>query len=196
MLIMKKYPKTIEQQMRNFYNVLSEKDRRRYAGIEATKLGRGGIIYICEIFECDYSSVSRGQKELTSELDKNDKRQRAEGGGRKSILSTREGIDEAFLEIIEDSTAGSPMDGNIKWTNLSRKEIANRLEEKGFKVSVDIVRQLLEKHNFRKRQAFKTVSGQKDIKNRDEQFMNIKKIQEEYHKQGHPVLSMDVKKKS
>jgi len=47
---MKKYPKTIEQQMRNFYNVLSEKDRRRYAGIEATKLGRGGIIYICEIF--------------------------------------------------------------------------------------------------------------------------------------------------
>jgi len=60
--------------MKIFYNVLSEKDRRRYSGIEATKLGRGGIIYICEIFECDYSSVSRGQKELTSELDKNDKR--------------------------------------------------------------------------------------------------------------------------
>ncbi|HHB94222.1 MAG TPA: ISAzo13 family transposase, partial [Campylobacterales bacterium] len=62
--------------MKNFYNSLAEKDRRRYAGIEATKLGRGGISYICTIFECDYSGVSRGQKELTSKLDKNDKRQR------------------------------------------------------------------------------------------------------------------------
>jgi hypothetical protein len=193
---MKKYPKTIEEQMKNFYNSLPEKDRRRYAGIEATKLGRGGISYICEIFKCDYSGVSKGQKELTSELDKNDKRQRVEGGGRKSILSTTEGLDEAFFEIVVDSTAGSPMDENIKWTNLSRKEIANRLAEKGFNVCVDIVRQLLEKHNFRKRQAFKTVSGKEDIENRDEQFINIKKIQEEYHEQGHPVLSMDVKKKS
>ncbi|MCK4441337.1 MAG: hypothetical protein KAU90_04975, partial [Sulfurovaceae bacterium] len=193
---MKKYPKIIEQQMKNFYNSLPEKDRRRYAGIEATKLGRGGISYICKIFECDYSGVSRGQKELTSELDKNDKRQRVEGGGRKSILSTAQGLDEAFIEIVVDSTAGSPMDENIKWTNLSRKEIANRLAEKGFNVGVNIVRQLLEKHNFRKRQAFKTVSGKEDIDNRDEQFINIKKIQEDYHEQGHPVLSMDVKKKS
>ena len=181
---MKKYPKTIEEQMKNFYNSLPEKDRRRYAGIEATKLGRGGISYICEIFKCDYSGVSKGQKELTSELDKNDKRQRVEGGGRKSILSTTEGLDEAFFEIVVDSTAGSPMDENIKWTNLSRKEIANRLAEKGFNVCVDIVRQLLEKHNFRKRQAFKTVSGKEDIENRDEQFINIKKYKRNTMKKG------------
>lgn len=193
---MKKYPKTIEQQMVNLYNSLSEKDRRRYAAIEATKLGHGGIKYICEIFECDYSGVSKGQKELITPLDKNDKRQRAEGGGRKSILLTREGIDEAFLEVIADSTAGSPMDETIKWTNLSRKEIARRLAEKGFVVDVDIVRQLLEKHNFRKRQAFKTLSGKENIANRDEQFKNIEKLKEEYTKEGNPVLSMDVKKKS
>ncbi len=65
---MKKYPKTIEQQMVNLYNSLSEKDRRRYAAIEATKLGHGGIRYICKIFECDYSGVSKGQKELTTPL--------------------------------------------------------------------------------------------------------------------------------
>ena len=193
---MKKYPKIIEQQMINLYNSLSEKDRRRYAAIEATKLGHGGIRYICKIFECDYSGVSKGQKELITPLDKNDKRQREEGGGRKSILLTREGIDEAFLEVISDSTAGSPMDETIKWTNLSRKEIANRLAKKGFVVDVDIIRQLLEKHNFRKRQAFKTLSGKEDIENRDEQFKNIEKLKEEYSKEGNPVLSMDVKKKS
>lgn len=193
---MKKYPKEIEEQMVNLYRSLAEKDRRRYAGIEATKLGHGGISYICEIFECDYSSVSRGQKELRTQLDKEDKRQREEGGGRKSIVLTREGIDEVFLEVIAASTAGSPMDENIKWTNLSRKEIRNRLSEKGFVVDVDIVRQLLEKHNFRKRQAFKTLSGKSDIVNRDAQFKNIEKLKEEYTKEGNPVLSMDVKKKS
>ncbi len=192
---MKKYPKTIEQQMVNLYNSLSEKDRRRYAAIEATKLGHGGIRYICKIFECDYSGVSKGQKELTTPLDKNNKRQREEGGGRKSILLTREGIDEAFLEIIADSTAGSPMDETIKWTNLSRKEIANRLAEKDFVVDVDIVRQLLEKHDFRKRQAFKTLSGKENITNRDEQFKNIEELKEEYTKEDNPVLSMDVKKR-
>lgn len=193
---MKKYPKAIEEQMQNFYNSLREKDRRRYAAIEATKLGRGGISYICETLKCDYSAVSRGQKEIKSKIDKNEIKQRKEGGGRKSILSTREGIDEAFLEIIEDSTAGSPMDETIKWTNLSREEISKRLADKGFKVSVDVVRQLLEKHNFRKLKAFKTVSGKENIENRDEQFKNIEKLKEEYQKEGNPVLSMDVKKKS
>jgi len=77
---MKKYPKEIEEQMANLYKSLN---RRRYAGIEATKLGHGGIIYICKIFECDYSSVSRGQKELTTELEKNNRRQRR--GRRKKV---------------------------------------------------------------------------------------------------------------
>jgi hypothetical protein len=88
------------------------------------------------------------------------------------------------------------MDESIKWTNLSRKELRSRLTEKGFVVDVDIVRQLLEKHNFRKRQAFKTLSGKADVTNRDEQFKNIEKLKEEYTKEGNPVLSMDVKKKS
>ncbi len=193
---MKRYPKAIERQMKNFYNSLREKDRRRYAGIEATKLGHGGISYICEILKCNYSGVSRGQKELESGVDKREPRQRKEGGGRKSILSTREGIDEAFLEVIADSTAGSPMDESKKWTNLSREEIAKRLGDKGFEVSVDIVRQLLEKYKFRKLKALKTVSGKEDIDNRDEQFENIAKLKEEYSTEGNPVLSMDVKKKS
>jgi len=37
------YTPEVEVQMRNFYNSLSEKDRRRYAAIEALKLGYGGI---------------------------------------------------------------------------------------------------------------------------------------------------------
>ena len=35
-----------EQQMRDFFHSLNEKDRRRYAGLEAGRLGHGGISYI------------------------------------------------------------------------------------------------------------------------------------------------------
>jgi hypothetical protein len=193
---MKKYPKEIEEQIEEFYKSLSEKERRRYAGLEATKLGYGGVSYISQILKCDYGTVLKGQKELKSGIDKNEIGQRKEGGGRKSILKTREGIDEAFLEIIENSTAGSPMDENIKWTNLSQEEIARRLEEKEHKVSVPVVVQLLKKYNFRRRKASKVLSGKENIENRDEQFKNIEKLKEEYQKEGNPVLSMDVKKRN
>jgi hypothetical protein len=39
----KRYSVKVESQMRAYYESLNEKDRRRYAGIEATKLGHGGI---------------------------------------------------------------------------------------------------------------------------------------------------------
>ena len=47
------YPPAIEKQMKKFYRTLSEKDKRRYAGVEAIKFGRGGIMYIARVLECD-----------------------------------------------------------------------------------------------------------------------------------------------
>jgi hypothetical protein len=190
------YSKEIEQQMQIFYKSLSEKDKRRYAGIEATKLGYGGVSYICRVLGCNNHTVAKGQEELESELPNNSARIRASGGGRKSVLSVTEGIDEAFLEVIESSTAGSPMDENIKWTNLSHKNLALKLKEKNYNVSVTVIDQLLKKHNFRPRKAFKNEAGKTNIPNRDEQFKNIEKLKEEYHNNGNPVMSMDVKKKS
>ncbi len=47
------YPRQVEHHMKSFYNSLSEKDRRRYAAVEAEKLGHGGLQYIAELFVCD-----------------------------------------------------------------------------------------------------------------------------------------------
>ena len=55
---------------------------------------------------------------------------------RKSILEKRPEIEDIFLKVIDASTAGSPMDEDIKWTNLSQANIALKLKEKGFKVVV------------------------------------------------------------
>jgi hypothetical protein len=63
-----KYGEEIESSMRKFYESLSEKDRRRYAGIESLKLGHGGQKYICSILNCDPDTVKKGMEEVRGEL--------------------------------------------------------------------------------------------------------------------------------
>jgi len=58
------YNPTLEQKMKKFYETLSEKDRRRYAGVEAMKLGRGGVAYISRVLGCSRKTVIKGLKEL------------------------------------------------------------------------------------------------------------------------------------
>ena len=189
------YVEEVEEQIKNLYQSLSEKDRRRYAAVEAKKLGYGGISYVCRLLGCHESSVKRGLKELESPLTPDEKQIREEGGGRKKIVDTTPGLDEAFLETMSPHTAGSPMDETIKWSNLGREKIAELLAEKGYEVSVIIVEQLLDKHDFRRRKAFKSEAG-KEVENRDEQFKNIENLVEHARENGNPAMSMDVKKKS
>ena len=140
--------------------------------------------------------IRRGMEELKQPLPEKEERIRKPGGGRKSVLSTAVGLDEAFSAVLKEYTAGSPVDGAVKRTDLKRGEIAEGLEKHGFTVSVTVVDQLLEKHNFRPRQAFKGEAGRKNIPDRDEQSENIERLKEEYRAAGNPVMSMDVKKKS
>lgn len=63
--MMQPYPVEIEQQMQRYYESLSEKDRRRYAAIEAVKLGYGGISYISRLLGCHYRTITLGMDELT-----------------------------------------------------------------------------------------------------------------------------------
>lgn len=89
------YGEATEQRMKNVYDSLSEKDRRRYAAIEADKLGRGGQRYIAELLGCSEHTVRRGVSELDSLPDDDlGDRQRAEGGGRKRKLEQEPEIEE------------------------------------------------------------------------------------------------------
>ncbi len=65
------------------------------------------------------------------------------------------GIDDAFLNILKEHTAGDPMDEKVKWTDLTCATISTLLVAKDFKVSRNIVRQLLNKHGYVKRKALK-----------------------------------------
>lgn len=192
---MQPYPPEIEQHMQQFYQTLSEKDRRRYAAIEALKLGYGGIRYICRLFDCDYSTIVHGMDDFKNETALRQQTVRRPGGGRKSAFETIDNLDAVFLRVLAEHTAGSPMDETVKWTNLTRQEIAARMRDEGITVSVTVVDQLLEKHHFRKRKAVKTVATGSS-EQRDEQFANIARLKAKYQADGNPIVSMDVKKKS
>jgi len=190
------YPVVIEQQMQRYYTSLSEKDRRRYAAIEAVKLGHGGISYIARVLTCDYRTIKSGMQELSDDTALDEDRIRRPGGGRKAALDTIDGLDEAFLRVIAEHTAGSPMDESVKWTHLTRAEIAQLLQhQENITVSVTVIDQLLAKHHYRRRQAQKRrATGSHPQRN--EQFENIHRLVEEYQAAGNPVLSMDTKKEN
>src|SRR4051812_31138528 len=52
-------------------------------------------------------------------------------------------IEANFQKVLEDHTAGDPMRLEVKWTNLSRRQIAKRMEGLGTPVSRDVVSQWL-----------------------------------------------------
>ncbi|MGH7224733.1 MAG: hypothetical protein ACRELF_16040 [Gemmataceae bacterium] len=61
---MEAYPGEVERKMKRLFEWLSEKDRRRYAAVEAAKLGHGGIDYIARLLSCDPKTIRQGMKEL------------------------------------------------------------------------------------------------------------------------------------
>ena len=81
---MNPYSTKVEQQMLRLYCSLNERDRRRYAGIEAEKLGHGGLGYISKLFECDPRTIRHGMAELEQEDALISKNQRKKGGDAKS----------------------------------------------------------------------------------------------------------------
>ena len=63
------YRQDIEVQMKRLFATLSEKDRRRYAAVEAAKLGASGISAISSLFGLDAKTVRRGLTELALPVD-------------------------------------------------------------------------------------------------------------------------------
>ena len=71
-----------------------------------------------------------------------------------------------------DSVAGSPMDEKIKWVNLSRSDISERLKKKGIIAGRKVVKKLLKKHSFVKRKMQRKKSTGK-YADRDQPFTKI-----------------------
>jgi len=66
---MEHYSAQVERRMRALFATLSEKDRRRYAAVEAEKLGHGGVGYIAALFGIDPKTIRQGRADLDQSAD-------------------------------------------------------------------------------------------------------------------------------
>lgn len=86
------------------------------------------------------------------------------------------------------------MRAEVKWTNLSRRQISERLAGLNTPASKQVVSRLLYAHDYRRRKAQKsrTMGHHPD---RNAQFEKIARLKGEYLDAGRPVISIDTKKK-
>jgi len=128
---METYSPEIEQAMRQYAATLTEKDRRRYAAIEALKLPPAGRRYIAQVLGCSVRTVRRGLHDLGGlpEHPQPEPAVRKPGGGRTGYEIKYPDIDTQFLGVLQEYTAGDPMDAQVVWTDLTPQMIATLLAE-------------------------------------------------------------------
>lgn len=193
----KTYAPEIEQLLRQYHQSLSEKDRRRFAALEAIKLGHGGIEYIARILACDPQTIGVGMRELKQlPHDPAGPRVRKLGGGRKKTETQHPDVIEQVQRTIDHRTAGDPMRHNLVWTDLTPREIADSLDQQDLSVSVGprIVRRILDTLGFARRQIAKVLPGGETL-DRDPQFRHLAHLIQDFQQAGNPILSIDTKKK-
>lgn len=180
--------------MLSFYNTLDEAGRRRYAGLEAERIGHGGLAYVEALFGITHKTIVKGAGELSGEVEMVAGRVRKPGGGQKPKAEDP-AVKAAFEAVLLEHTAGSPMEEGQFWTYLNPREIAEAMEAKGAKVSRTVVKKLLKAGGFVRRKSQKT-KAMGESGSRNEQFENIQKVVKRHKRKGDAVISIDTKKRS
>lgn len=103
-------------------------------------------------------------------------------------------LEENFLRVLQDYTAGDPMREGVRWTNLRVKEIVGRLAAAGTPVSKTVVKDLLRKPHYVKRKAQKA-QAMGHHPDRNAQFEYIAQLKQTYQESENPIVSLDTKKK-
>src|SRR6266852_7854923 len=191
----KTYSPDIEQLLRQYAQSLSEKDRRRFAALEAIKLGHGGIRYIAKVLACDPQTVKDGMREIKQlPDDPAGSRVRKPGGGRKKTEVTHATLLQQVQDTIKDRIAGDPMRQDVVWTDLTPQEISKSLQAQAVCAGPRIVRRILDGLGLARRQMLKVLPGG-DSPHRREPFRHLAHPIQEFLEAGNPVLSIDTKKK-
>jgi hypothetical protein len=76
---MEAYAPDLERMMQRLFQSLGEAARRRYAAVEAAKLGHGGLEYVARVLGCDPKTIRQGQTELQGTAELDTRRERKKG---------------------------------------------------------------------------------------------------------------------
>jgi hypothetical protein len=95
--------------------------------------------------------------------------------------------------LVEDETAGDPMSGK-KWVRSGLRKLSKALAEHGYQIGRMTVRRLLRKMDYSLKANRKEDSGPRHP-DQDRQFRYIERVKSIFLANGHPMISVDTKKK-
>ncbi|MCQ2071456.1 MAG: ISAzo13 family transposase, partial [archaeon] len=182
--------------------LLNEYQRRIFVSVISENLGWGSAGEIAEFTGFSTQTLTRGRKEVEG-LARDPKartrpceerRVRAEGGGRRSKTDDDPRIVTEILKMLDGNTVGDPM-SLLTWTTKSTRRISDELKALGIDVSYNIVNKVLKTEGFSLQQNKKYVQTGDPGPDRDAQFKFIKDECEAMASQGEPTISVDTKKK-
>jgi transposase len=134
----------IDKCTRKFIDNLNEKQKRQFVGLEAQKIGHGGITKMSILYGMNRKTIKRGIKELNQPKKTSTNRIRKKGGGRKPIEELSPEILDKIVEIVEGETAGNPQNDR-KWVRKSLEYIQKELKKVGYSISPPTISRLLKK---------------------------------------------------
>ena len=171
---------------------LDERQRRLLLGVEARRLGRGGVAAIAEATGVHPDTVARGVREVEGVAEPSP-RVRAPGGGRKKLSETDPALLAALKALVDPETRGDPM-SPLVWTTKSTRNLAGALTAAGHRVSDRTVARMLRALGFSLQANAKVIEGRQH-EDRDAQFDYLNRCVGEHIAAGQPVISVDTKKK-
>ncbi len=119
------------------------------------------------------------------------KRIRKEGGGSKPLVQTATTLLSDLEGLLDPK--GDPM-SLVQWTSQSLSHLTKALEAKGHSIKKSALAEWLHKRRFSLRANKKTIEG-KGHPDRNAQFEHLTGKCEAFKQQGHPIISVDCKKK-
>lgn len=108
-------------------------------------------------------------------------------------LKKKPGIETALEALIVAETGGDPTNGQ-KWVRRSLRRLSRALSQHGYSVSRMTIRRLLKKWGYSLKANRKQLTGPSHP-DRDCQFRHIEQMKACFFATGHPVISVDAKKK-
>ena len=174
--------------------LLDERRLRRWAAVEASVFGYGGIKAVALICGLSRRTIERGLTELTGDHPPSDfDRVRRPGAGRKRLTDADPQLLRALEQLVDPATRGDPM-SPLRWTSKSTGKLAEKLTAGGHPVSAATVGRLLVDAGYSLQSVRKAIEGGKH-EDRNAQFEQINASVKVFQKHGLPVISVDAKKK-
>jgi len=189
-----KPPPFDEETFLRFFRTLDERQARLCAAERALALGRGGITRLVRVTGLSHPTIRKGMAELHSAaLPLAVGRIRRPGAGRKKVEMVTPAVLQLLQEVVDASTAGSPMDV-LRWTSKSKTKLAVALAERGHRMAPNTVGRLLRELGYSLQANRKDKEGRSPPE-RAAQVAYLNDQARAFLERGQPVISVDAKKK-